>query len=111
MKSLASMPNSLNRVKMKERFTFKMPRGHIWAGEWLGSLFCPSSLCVLCLPPQLHLVHWNTKYKDFGTAVKQPDGLAVLGVFLKVSGQPRFFPPVFYRTFSESLDGDGTKKD
>ncbi|XP_008158591.2 carbonic anhydrase 2 [Eptesicus fuscus] len=33
---------------------------------------------------ELHLVHWNTKYPDFGTAVKQPDGLAVLGVFLKV---------------------------
>ncbi|EPQ16501.1 Carbonic anhydrase 2 [Myotis brandtii] len=33
---------------------------------------------------ELHLVHWNTKYGDFGTAVKQPDGLAVLGVFLEV---------------------------
>lgn len=37
---------------------------------------------------QLHLVHWNTKYEDFGKAVQQPDGLAVLGVFLKVSGRP-----------------------
>lgn len=33
---------------------------------------------------ELHLVHWNTKYKDFGSAVQQPDGLAVLGVFLKI---------------------------
>ncbi|KAM5314627.1 carbonic anhydrase 2 isoform 1-T1 [Glossophaga mutica] len=33
---------------------------------------------------ELHLVHWNTKYGDFGKAVKQPDGLAVLGVFLKI---------------------------
>ena len=33
---------------------------------------------------QLHLVHWNTKYGDFGTAAQQPDGLAVVGVFLKV---------------------------
>ncbi|KAM5280823.1 carbonic anhydrase 2 isoform 2-T2 [Ctenodactylus gundi] len=33
---------------------------------------------------QLHLVHWNTKYGDFGKAAQQPDGLAVLGVFLKV---------------------------
>lgn len=33
---------------------------------------------------ELHLVHWNTKYKSFGDAVKQPDGLAVLGVFLKI---------------------------
>uniref|UniRef100_A0A2R9ATI3 Carbonic anhydrase n=2 Tax=Pan TaxID=9596 RepID=A0A2R9ATI3_PANPA len=33
---------------------------------------------------ELHLVHWNTKYGDFGKAVQQPDGLAVLGIFLKV---------------------------
>lgn len=33
---------------------------------------------------ELHLVHWNTTYGDFGKAVKQPDGLAVLGVFLKI---------------------------
>uniref|UniRef100_A0A8C2YNL3 Carbonic anhydrase n=1 Tax=Chinchilla lanigera TaxID=34839 RepID=A0A8C2YNL3_CHILA len=33
---------------------------------------------------ELHLVHWNTKYGDFGKAAQQPDGLAVLGVFLKI---------------------------
>jgi carbonic anhydrase len=33
----------------------------------------------------LHLVHWNqTKYKSFGEAAQNPDGLAVLGVFLQV---------------------------
>lgn len=34
---------------------------------------------------EMHLVHWNqTKYKSFAEAAGQPDGLAVLGVFLKV---------------------------
>lgn len=33
---------------------------------------------------ELHLVHWNsTKYSSFAEAAKYPDGLAVLGVFLK----------------------------
>lgn len=32
---------------------------------------------------ELHLVHWNTKYPSFGEAAKHPDGLSVLGVFLK----------------------------
>ncbi|XP_014239068.1 carbonic anhydrase 2 isoform X2 [Trichogramma pretiosum] len=33
---------------------------------------------------ELHLVHWNTtKYKTFAEAARAPDGLAVLGVFLK----------------------------
>ncbi|XP_073994062.1 carbonic anhydrase 1 isoform X3 [Rhodnius prolixus] len=34
---------------------------------------------------ELHLVHWNCeKYSSFGEAASQPDGLAVLGVFLQV---------------------------
>uniref|UniRef100_A0A8C4VIC3 Carbonic anhydrase n=1 Tax=Gopherus evgoodei TaxID=1825980 RepID=A0A8C4VIC3_9SAUR len=32
---------------------------------------------------ELHLVHWNTKYGRFGEAVKHPDGLTVVGVFLQ----------------------------
>ncbi|KAK7881509.1 hypothetical protein WMY93_029918 [Mugilogobius chulae] len=34
-------------------------------------------------PSELHLVHWNTKYPSFGDAASKPDGLAVVGVFLK----------------------------
>uniref|UniRef100_A0A8C6SZT9 Carbonic anhydrase n=1 Tax=Neogobius melanostomus TaxID=47308 RepID=A0A8C6SZT9_9GOBI len=34
-------------------------------------------------PAELHLVHWNTKYPSFGEAASKPDGLAVVGVFLK----------------------------
>uniref|UniRef100_A0A8B9LMM2 Carbonic anhydrase n=1 Tax=Astyanax mexicanus TaxID=7994 RepID=A0A8B9LMM2_ASTMX len=37
-------------------------------------------------PCELHLVHWNTKYPNFGEAVSKPDGLAVVGVFLKIGG-------------------------
>lgn len=37
---------------------------------------------------ELHLVHWNCdKYESFGEAASKPDGLAVLGVFLRV-GEP-----------------------
>ncbi|KAK1174086.1 carbonic anhydrase-like [Acipenser oxyrinchus oxyrinchus] len=36
-------------------------------------------------PAELHLVHWNSgKYQSFGESVAQPDGLAVVGVFLKI---------------------------
>lgn len=38
--------------------------------------------CILWF--QLHLVHWNPKYNTFGEALKQPDGIAVVGIFLKV---------------------------
>uniref|UniRef100_A0A4W5LYJ2 Carbonic anhydrase n=1 Tax=Hucho hucho TaxID=62062 RepID=A0A4W5LYJ2_9TELE len=41
-------------------------------------------------PCELHLVHWNTKYLSFGEAASQPDGLAVVGVFLKIgAANPR----------------------
>ncbi|KAK0148951.1 Carbonic anhydrase [Merluccius polli] len=41
-------------------------------------------------PCELHLVHWNTKYASFGEAAGQPDGLAVVGVFLKIgAANPR----------------------
>ncbi|KAM6953737.1 carbonic anhydrase 1-like [Aplochiton taeniatus] len=36
---------------------------------------------------ELHLVHWNTKYPSFGDAASQPDGLAVVGVFLEVGAE------------------------
>ncbi|XP_023657703.1 carbonic anhydrase-like [Paramormyrops kingsleyae] len=36
-------------------------------------------------PAELHLVHWNTKYPRFAEAAAQPDGLAVVGVFLQIS--------------------------
>lgn len=41
---------------------------------------------------ELHLVHWNSsKYADCGEAAGYPDGLAVLGVFLKVGAKnPEF---------------------
>ncbi|XP_076837065.1 carbonic anhydrase [Brachyhypopomus gauderio] len=38
----------------------------------------------LRFPSELHLVHWNTKYQNFSEAVDKPDGLAVVGVLLKL---------------------------
>ncbi|KAL4631038.1 carbonic anhydrase-like [Arapaima gigas] len=33
---------------------------------------------------EMHLVHWNTKYPRFADSTSQPDGLAVIGVFLQI---------------------------
>ncbi|KAL1022696.1 hypothetical protein UPYG_G00031150 [Umbra pygmaea] len=35
-------------------------------------------------PAELHLVHWNGKYPSFKEALNHPDGVAVVGVFLKI---------------------------
>ena len=36
---------------------------------------------------ELHIVHYNSKYGDPSVAVDKPDGLAVLGMFIK-TGEP-----------------------
>jgi len=52
-------------------------------------------------PAELHLVHYNAdKYASFGEAVTQSDGLAVLGIFLKVGSQDH---PGF-QTLSDNSD-------
>ncbi|KAM3928926.1 carbonic anhydrase 13-like [Leptodactylus fuscus] len=39
-------------------------------------------------PAEMHIVHWNAqRYPSFDEAVKHPDGLAVIGVLLKI-GEP-----------------------
>jgi len=39
-------------------------------------------------PLELHLVHYNAKYKSLGDAVQQKDGLAVLGVMFNIVEEP-----------------------
>ncbi|XP_060777341.1 carbonic anhydrase 2-like [Neoarius graeffei] len=38
-------------------------------------------------PAELHLVHWNTTYPNFGEAASTSDGLAVVGVFLEIGDE------------------------
>uniref|UniRef100_A0A8C4VGU4 Carbonic anhydrase n=1 Tax=Gopherus evgoodei TaxID=1825980 RepID=A0A8C4VGU4_9SAUR len=54
---------------------------------------------------ELHLVHWNPKYSNFAEALKQPDGVAVVGVFLKVGKTPK---PEMKRIL-EAIDNIKTK--
>ncbi|NWU48051.1 CAH3 anhydrase, partial [Dromas ardeola] len=38
---------------------------------------------------ELHMVHWNPKHGNFAGALKQSDGVAVVGIFLKVGKTPK----------------------
>ena len=51
---------------------------------------------------ELHIVHYNTKYSSAGEAFEKPDGLAVLGMFLKV-GKTH---PELEKVFSKLKDLD-----
>ena len=52
---------------------------------------------------ELHLVHFNTKYGSFGEAADKPDGLAVLGIFIKVA--TFFFCKIENALFKQVLEG------
>ncbi|MEE6463644.1 hypothetical protein FKM82_005993 [Ascaphus truei] len=55
--------------------------GHTFSVEFDDAEDKSVTLC----PFQLHIVHWNSeKYSSFVEAAHQPDGLGVLGVFLKI---------------------------
>lgn len=41
-------------------------------------------LTALFLPPQMHIVHYNSKYNSFDEAQYAPDGLAVLAALIEV---------------------------
>uniref|UniRef100_A0A8D0K024 Carbonic anhydrase n=1 Tax=Sus scrofa TaxID=9823 RepID=A0A8D0K024_PIG len=53
---------------------------------------------------ELHLVHWNSKYNSFATALKHPDGVAVVGIFLKIGREKGEFQLVL-----DALDKIKTK--
>eukprot|EP00088_Acartia_fossae_P007257 TRINITY_DN13390_c0_g1_i1.p1 TRINITY_DN13390_c0_g1~~TRINITY_DN13390_c0_g1_i1.p1 ORF type:complete len:268 (+),score=84.47 TRINITY_DN13390_c0_g1_i1:26-805(+) len=61
---------------------------------------------------ELHLVHYNTKYADFGEAVDKPDGLAVLGIFLQVGeGEHPEFAKITNMLKNVNKKGDKTELD
>ncbi|XP_047446438.1 carbonic anhydrase isoform X1 [Mugil cephalus] len=69
--------------------TYRLKQFHF---HWGGSDDQGSEHTVngIKFPCELHLVHWNTKYPSFGEAADKPDGLAVVGVFLKIgAANPR----------------------
>ncbi|KAI4904094.1 hypothetical protein NFI96_018767 [Prochilodus magdalenae] len=63
--------------------TFRLKQFHFhWGGaDERGS---EHSVGGTKYPCELHLGHWNNKYPNPGEAFSQPDGLAVIAVFLKI---------------------------
>ncbi|XP_057367330.1 putative carbonic anhydrase 3 [Daphnia carinata] len=60
-------------------------------------------------PAELHIVHYNTKYGNFSTAVAHPDGLAVLGIMIELQGRDNIAFRHLER-FDEILNPDSDKK-
>ncbi|XP_019383418.1 PREDICTED: carbonic anhydrase 3-like [Gavialis gangeticus] len=54
---------------------------------------------------ELHMVHWNPKHGNFAGALKQRDGVAVVGIFLQVGNTPK--PEI--KRILEELDTIKTK--
>jgi len=57
---------------------------------------------------ELHMVHYNTKYGDAGKAVDKPDGLAVLGMFIKIGAEHKEFEKLCQSLEDVQMKGDAT---
>jgi len=70
------------RLPEGERFEFAQLHWHWGSSSSKGS---EHTLAGRTFPMEIHLVHWNTKYGTIGEAIKNSDGLAVLGFFYEIS--------------------------
>uniref|UniRef100_A0A7M4DXI0 Uncharacterized protein n=1 Tax=Crocodylus porosus TaxID=8502 RepID=A0A7M4DXI0_CROPO len=76
-----------------------VPAAHmLGCGSTLSPWPSCSSFCS-----QLHMVHWNPKHGNFAPALKQRDGVAVVGVFLLERSQLPLFVPYSYHSLESFL--------
>ena len=92
---LGSAPSSLSLGG--ETYRAEQCHAHWGASEhWLDNrrwVISPHTshldMIVLSYDGELHIVHYNTKYRSFSSALDKPDGLAVVGVFLTLQEDGR----------------------
>ncbi|TRY80969.1 hypothetical protein TCAL_12516, partial [Tigriopus californicus] len=63
---------------------YKLIQFHAHWGTTAGAKGSEHTINGRLYDAELHLVHWNTKYELFSKAVQEPDGLAVVGIFLEI---------------------------
>ncbi|OWF36341.1 carbonic anhydrase-like [Mizuhopecten yessoensis] len=75
--------------------TFKAAQLHFHWGS-VDTKGSEHTMNGIAYPMEVHIVHYNTKYADIGTAIDKPDGLAVLGAFFTIStnDNPSYAPIV-----------------
>lgn len=90
------------------RLSYAFPSGFILGVETLKSHMLNKAVCfgvIVCghvsnhllMVFQLHLVHWNAvKFENFEDAALEENGLAVIGVFLKVKNNLTNFKCVVF---------------
>jgi len=86
----ASMVSSLKGGPLDDKDEYKVLQAHAHWGSVDGQ---GSELTIngKSYSAEFHIVHYNSKYGDPNNAVDKPDGLAVLGVFLKIGkAHPEF---------------------
>jgi len=81
--TVAGADSSLSGGPLNDEFELLQFHAHWGADDDHGS---EHTVDGQAYPGELHLVHWNrSKYKSPAEAIANPDGLAVLGVFIEVS--------------------------
>lgn len=63
-----------------------------WSSDLIDKNGSEHTINNVHYPVEIHLVHFNSKYKNIYEAINQPGGYAILSVFMEVS---KFFP-IYY---------------
>jgi len=80
MLKMEQMESTLTGGPLQGEYKVAQMHAHWGNTEGMGS---EHTLDGKSFDAELHIVHYNTKYGDIGSAVDKLDGLAVLGMFLK----------------------------
>lgn len=67
--------------KLKDKYQLLQIHAHWGKNSHSGS---EHTINGKTYPAEIHLVHWNIKYKKASIAQENPDGLAVIGVFVEL---------------------------
>ena len=93
---------------------FRLIQFHAHWGTTAGAKGSEHTVNGKLYDAELHLVHWNTKYGTFTKAVSEPDGLAVIGIFMQLGEEdhPEFekvvniFDKIHYKNMKAAYDED-----
>ena len=96
-------------AELKDEYIFQQLHFHWGDNSKIGS---EHRIKNVTFPLEMHLVHYNSKYGDFGSSVQHPDGLVVLSVLFKIAPYDnKHIQPIMDASRTLTMPGSKTDED
>ena len=96
-------------AELKDEYIFQQLHFHWGDNSKIGS---EHRIKNVTFPLEMHLVHYNSKYGDFGSSVQHPDGLVVLSVLFKIAPYDnKHIQPIMDASRKLTMPGSKTDED